>query len=269
MKLEIDNIRFSYNSTPVLDNVTLKLGCGEVLAVVGPNGSGKSTLLKCIDQILKPQSGAIMIDHKSIKDYKKEDIAKKLGYVPQGNGGSFPTTVFDTILLGRKPHIRWGLTSKDLNVVTKVIEMLNLEDLALRDINELSGGQRQKVIIGRALAQKPSILLLDEPTANLDLKHQLEVLKLIRDQADHGVSAIIAIHDLNLALRYGDKIVMLDKGKVFAAGNLDVLTPENIESVYDVKVRVIRDKERIIVIPEESNGNNGDKNGRTTDYRNS
>ena len=269
MKLDIDHIKFSYNSTPVLDNVTLKLRCGEVLAVVGPNGSGKSTLLKCIDQILRPQHGTIMIDDKCIKDYTKEDIAKKLGYVPQGNGGSFPATVFDTILLGRKPHIRWAPSTRDLNVVAKVIDTLDLENLVLRDINELSGGQRQKVIIGRALAQEPSILLLDEPTSNLDLKHQLEVLKLVRDQADHGVSAIIAIHDLNLALRYGDKIVMLDKGKVFAAGGLEVLTPENIESVYDVKVRVIKNSGRIIVIPEESNGNKGDKNGRTTDNRNS
>ena len=269
MKLKIDNIKFSYNSTPVLDRVTLKIGCGEVLAIVGPNGSGKSTLLKCIDQILQPQSGAIMIDNNSIRDYKKEEIAQKLGYVPQGNGSSFPTTVFDTILLGRKPHIRWAPTSKDLKIVSKVIDKLDLEDLVLRDINELSGGQRQKVIIGRALAQEPSILLLDEPTSNLDLKHQLEVLKLVRDQADHGVSAIIAIHDLNLALRYSDKIVMLDKGKVFAAGGLEVLTPENIESVYDVKVRVIKASGRLLVIPEEPNGNNGDKNGRTTDYRNS
>ncbi len=266
MKLEINNIKFSYNSTPVLDHVTLKLGCGEVLAVVGPNGSGKSTLLKCIDQILKPQHGAIMINDKCIKDYKKEDIAKKLGYVPQGNGSSFPTTVFDTILLGRKPHIRWGPTTKDLKIVSKIIDTLHLEDFVLRDINELSGGQRQKVIIGRALAQEPSILLLDEPTANLDLKHQLEVLKLVREQTSHGVSAIIAIHDLNLALRYSDKIVMLDKGKVFAAGGLEVLTPENIESVYDVKVRVIKDSGRILVIPEESNG---DKNDRTRDHRNS
>ena len=254
MKLNINNIKFSYNSTPILDDVTFKLGCGEVLAIVGPNGSGKSTLLKCIDQILKPQCGVIMIDDKSIKDYKREDIAKKMAYVPQSNGGSFPATVFDTILLGRKPHIRWAPTSKDLKVVSKVINALKLENLVLRDINELSGGQRQKVIIGRALAQEPSILLLDEPTANLDLKHQLEVLKLVREQADNGVSAIIAIHDLNLALRYGDKVIMLNKGKVFAAGGLDVLTPENIESVYDVKVRVITDSDRILVIPEEPNG---------------
>ena len=266
MKLKLNKIKFRYNSTPVLDKVTLKLNCGEVLAVVGPNGSGKSTLLKCIDQILKPQSGAIMIDDKIITDYKKEDIAKNMGYVPQSNGRSFPATVFDTILLGRKPHIRWAPSSGELKVVSKVIDSLDLGDLALRDINELSGGQRQKVIIGRALAQEPSILLLDEPTANLDLKHQLEVLKLVREQADKGVSAIIAIHDLNLALRYGDKILMLDKGRVFAAGGLEVLNPENIESVYDVKVRVIKDSGRILVIPEEPNG---DKNGRTANDRNS
>jgi iron complex transport system ATP-binding protein len=259
VKLKVDNIWFSYNSAPVLDKVTFKLGCGEVLAVVGPNGSGKSTLLKCIDQILKPKSGVIRIEGKKINDYSNEDVAKKMGYVPQSNGKSFPSTVFDTILLGRKPHIRWGPTSTDFNIVSKVINSLKLEDLTLRDINELSGGQRQKVIIGRALAQEPSILLLDEPTANLDLKHQLEVLKLVREQANKGVSAIIAIHDLNLALRYSDKILMLDKGKVFAAGGLDVLTPENIESVYDVKVRVVKDNGRILVIPEEPNGDDHDR----------
>lgn len=258
MRLEINRVKFNYSSTAVLNNVTLGLECGEVLAIVGPNGSGKSTLLKCIDQILKPQMGCIMVDGRNIKDLGSKEVAKTIGYVPQRNGRSFPATVFDTILLGRKPHIRWAPMTKDLEVVLRVIKTLKLEEFVLRDINELSGGEKQKVIIGRALAQEPSILLLDEPTANLDLKHQLEVLRLVKEQTNRGISAIIAIHDLNLALRYGDKVVMLDKGKVFAAGGLEVLSPENIESVYDVKVRVIKDSESILVIPEEPNGDKND-----------
>jgi iron complex transport system ATP-binding protein len=254
VRLQIKNVTFSYNKTPVLDHINFSLGGGKILAIVGPNGSGKSTLLKCIDQTLKPQKGSILLDNQDIMRLKTEEVAKKLGYVPQSNGRSFPATVFDSILMGRKPYIKWAPTTNDLKIVANVIEKLGLQQLALRDINELSGGQKQKVIIGRALAQEPSILLLDEPTSNLDLKHQLEVLTLIKEQTKEKVSAIIAIHDLNLALRYCDKIVMLDKGTVFASGNMDVLTAENIESVYGVKVKLIMDSNRFFVIPEETNG---------------
>lgn len=257
MKLEIKGIKFSYGSAPALNNISFRLEGGEVLTIVGPNGSGKSTLLKCIDRILKPQRGCIMIDGKDIKGIGSEEVARRMGYGPQSNGKSFPSTVFDTILMGRKPYIRWAPAAKDLKVVSDVIGTLELEEFALRDINELSGGQRQKVIIGRALAQEPKILLLDEPTANLDLKHQLEVLNLVKEQTRSGVSAIIAIHDLNLALRYSDKVIMLNYGKVFAAGGLEVLNPENIEAVYGIKVRVINHSKGIFVIPEEFIG---DKN---------
>jgi iron complex transport system ATP-binding protein len=250
--MQLKNVSFSYDKKSVLHNINFNLNEGEILAIVGPNGSGKSTLLKCIDQILKPQKGVILLDHQDIMKLKPEEIAKKIGYVPQNNGRSFPTTVFDSILMGRKPYIKWAPTNNDLKKVTNVIEKLRIQHLVLRDINELSGGQKQKVIIGRALAQEPKILLLDEPTSNLDLKHQLEVLNLIKEQTKDNVSAVIAIHDLNLALRFCDKIVMLHKGRVFAAGDLNVLTAENIEKVYDVKVKIIMESDRFYVIPEEN-----------------
>ncbi len=255
MRLNIEKIQFSYRNKLVLDNVTFSLNDGEVLVIVGPNGSGKSTILKCIDNILKPQSGCISIDGRDINNFKHREIAKIIGYVPQNNIKGYPATVFDTILLGRKPHIKWTPEKEDLEKVFKVIETLKMEQLALRDINELSGGELQKVIIGRMLAQEPSILLLDEPTSNLDLKHQLEVLELVKEQTNMGISAIIALHDLNLALRYSNKVIMLKRGQIYASGGLEVLTPENIESVYDVRARIIKDNERLLVIPEGSNGN--------------
>ncbi|TFG13743.1 ABC transporter ATP-binding protein [Candidatus Thorarchaeota archaeon] len=254
MKLEVNSISFRYNNKPILNDITFNLKAGEFLAILGPNGSGKTTLLKCINGILQPQNGSILIDGKSMQEYGRNDIARIMGYVPQHNGRIFPNTVFDTLLLGRKPHIQWAPTSKDLRVVSQLLEMLNLEQFALRNITELSGGERQKVVIGRALAQQPNILLLDEPTSNLDLKHQLEVLKLIRNQTRDGLSAVMALHNLNLALKFCDRIVMLNDGEIFVQGGLEVLTPEAIEFVYNVKVNTIEYSGGIFVIPEEFNG---------------
>lgn len=258
MKLDVNGISFRYNNTPVLKDVSFSLRGGEFLAILGPNGSGKTTLLKCIDGVLRPQSGAILLDGKNIDDYGRRDVARIMGYVPQNNGRIFPSTVFDTMLLGRKPHIRWAPTSNDLQVVSKLIEKLNLEEFALRSITELSGGERQKVVIGRALAQQPSILLLDEPTSNLDLKHQMSVLRLVKEQIDQDISAIMALHNLNLALKYCDRVVLMSEGQIYAEGGLDVLTPEAIESVYGVKVSTVEYSGGIFVIPEEFNGGTTD-----------
>ncbi len=253
MKLEVHDISFSYNKKTILDGITFELKAGEFLAILGPNGSGKTTLLKCINGILQPQSGSILLDGKAMEEYGRNGIARIMGYVPQHNGRIFPNTVFDTLLLGRKPHIQWAPATKDLQIVSQLLEMLKLEQFALRNITELSGGERQKVVIGRALAQRPSILLLDEPTSNLDLKHQLEVLKLIRHQTRDGLSAVMALHNLNLALKYCDRIVMLNDGEIFVQGGLEVLTPEAIESVYNVKVSTVEYSGGIFVIPEEFN----------------
>ncbi len=250
MKLDITGLQFSYNSFPVLKGMDLKLKKGEMLTIIGPNASGKTTLLKCINNILKPQKGTIMIDDETLNDLSMKNIAKKIGHVPQSGTDRFPTTVFDTVLMGRKPHGGWKPSEKDLETVSETISRLGLENIAMRDIGEISGGQKQKVLIARALAQDPDILLLDEPTSSLDLKHQLEVLDTVRKQTEEGISLVMTMHDLNLANRYSDKISMLKEGKIFAAGGREVLNHKNIEAVFGVEVDIIDGEERPIIVPE-------------------
>jgi len=250
VKLEIDGVHFSYQSQPVLEDVNFRLAHGEVLALIGPNGSGKSTLLKCINRILKPQGGSILIEGDLTTAYQQEELAQCVGYVPQKESKSFPTTVFETIMMGRKPYINFKAQNEDLEIVADIIEELGLTELAQKNINNLSGGQQQKVLVGRALAQQPEVLLLDEPTSNLDLKHQLEIMNLIQAQVKDNISSVIALHDLSLAARYSDKIIILKEGSIFAAGGLEVLTSENLEAVYEVEVSVADVGGRKVIIPE-------------------
>ncbi|MFW5904540.1 MAG: ABC transporter ATP-binding protein [Candidatus Saliniplasma sp.] len=252
MKLKIAGLQFSYNSHPVLENVDFKIEKGEMLTIIGPNASGKTTLLKCINNILKPQKGSIFIDDKSLNNLTMREIARKIGHVPQSGTESFPTTVFDTVLMGRKPHGGWKPSDKDLEKVSKTIEKLGLEEIAMRNIGEISGGQKQKALIARAVAQNPEILLLDEPTSSLDLKHQLEVLDVVKKQTENRISVVMTMHDLNLAARYSSKILMLNDGKIFAAGGVDVLNSNNIESVFGVKVDIIERSGRPMIVPEEA-----------------
>nr|QNO53815.1 cobalamin import ATP-binding protein BtuD [Methanosarcinales archaeon ANME-1 ERB6] len=251
IKLKVKDVEFSYGSVEVLRDVCIELSESEVLGVVGPNGAGKSTLIRCIDRILKPRHGTILLDGRDIKEMHQMEIAKKIGYIPQSASHIFPATVFDTVLMGRRPHIGWRSSEKDTEMVLETLQLLNIEEFAMRDINELSGGQQQKVFIARALTQEPDVLLLDEPTSNLDIRHQLEVMDIIKNIVrERGISAIMAIHDLNLASRYADRIVMMNSGKIFAAGNpASVLTSENIKQVYGVEVKVNNHDERPYIVP--------------------
>lgn len=251
MRLRVRDVEFSYASIPVIKDICLEVAESEILGIVGPNGAGKSTLIRCIDRILAPQKGTVLLDGKDIKKLTRMEIARKMGYVPQSASQIFSTTVFDTVLMGRRPHLSWRSNEKDIEKVLEVLQMLKIEDLAMRDINELSGGQKQKVFIARALAQEPDVLLLDEPTSNLDIKHQLEVMEIIKNIVrDKGISAVIAIHDLNLAARYSDRIVMMDNGRIFAAGNpSSVLTQDNIKLVYGVEVIVSNHNGTPYIIP--------------------
>ena len=240
MKLRINKLSFNYKSIVALKDVDLKLDLNEVLSIVGPNGSGKSTLLKCIDRILKPKQGAVLIDGRDVASIRLDELSKIIGYVPQTSTSTFPFTVFDIVLMGRKPYIRWSVTEKDREVVAEILNYLGISALAARYLNELSGGEQQKVIVARALAQQPQILLLDEPTSNLDIKHQLEVLGIIKGLSrSRQLSVVMAMHDLNLASRFSDKMIMLKQGSIFAVGTpKSVITEENIESVYGVKSQV-------------------------------
>lgn len=250
MKIKIDNLFFSYNCQPVLNDMTLELNEGEVLGVIGPNGSGKSTLLKCIDRILKPSQGTILLDGKEINSFTMRELSRFIGYVPQREESRFPITVFDAILMGRKPFLNWKPSVNDLKIVSEIVKNLNIEPIALREIGSISGGERQKVMIARAIAQEPQVLLLDEPTSNLDLRHQLEVMDLIKDLADRGTSSVVAIHDLNLASRYCEKLLLIQEGKVVASGGMEVLEPEYIEPVYRVKVQTFLQGGYKHIIPE-------------------
>ncbi|XES76675.1 MAG: ABC transporter ATP-binding protein [Candidatus Bathyarchaeia archaeon] len=254
MKITVQDVTFNYRSTPTLSQVSMQIDESEVLGMIGPNGSGKTTLLKCINKILEPKQGKIILDTQEAKKMSRMEVAKHIGYVPQSTNSN-PTAlpVFEIVLMGRRPHITWQSSEKDNAKVWEALKMLNIENLAMRDFYELSGGEQQRVLIARSIAQEAKVLLLDEPTSNLDIKHQLEVMYLTRKLVTKGkLAAAVAIHDLNLASRFCDKIVMMKNGKVFAAGEAqNVLSPETIRTVYGVEVMVNFDAKFPYIIPIE------------------
>jgi iron complex transport system ATP-binding protein len=251
VKLKVKNVEFGYNSTPVLENISMELDRSEIVGIVGPNGAGKSTLIRCVDRILTPRGGIILLDENDVSEMTRLEIAKELGYVPQTTTRVFPATVFDTVLMGRRPHLGWKSSEEDVDKILEVLELLGIMEFAMRDFNEISGGQQQKVLIARALAQEADVLLLDEPTSNLDIRHQLEVMDIMKGIVrDKGISAIVAIHDLNLASRYTDRLLMMNGGRIFAAGDPEsVLTVENIRRAYGVEALVKSDGKRPYIIP--------------------
>lgn len=238
MNLYVNNITFNYKSRKVLEDINFKVGSNKIISILGPNGAGKTTLLRCINKILKPQSGSVFIDEIDISKLRLKDISKKLAYVSQ-NSTPGRLTAFDTILLGKCPHINWKISENDLRDVQAIISHLNLEKLSLQYVDEMSGGEYQKVCIARALVQHPEIILLDEPTSSLDLKNQQDILKLMKLVVEtHDVSVIMSVHDINTALRYSDLIIFLKDNKIYSAVEPKEVTAEIIESVYDVKVNI-------------------------------
>jgi len=236
MMLSIAGVRFNYENHAVLKDIHLELEQGQILALLGVNGAGKSTFLKCINRILRVKGGSIRLHSEDVLHMKGEEIARHMGYVPQRYGEE-ELAVFDAVLLGRKPYIQWKVEERDLQIVETLLKQMALEEMAMRPVRTLSGGEMQKVILARALAQEPDLLLLDEPTSNLDLKNQLEVMGLVHTAVrDRGLSAVICMHDINLALRYANQFIMLKDGKVHTQGGRDAVTPNAIHQVYGVRV---------------------------------
>lgn len=258
MKLAVEGLSFNYDSQPVLNEVTLTIDPGEIVTIIGPNGSGKSTFLRCLARILLPAQGVIYLDGRNITDLPGRALARLLGYVPQEGTRVFPLTVYEAVLLGRKPYITWAVGQRDRQVVEEILRFLQLEPLAGKSLDNLSGGEKQRVMIARALAQEPRVILLDEPTSNLDIRHQLEVLGILQFLAwKKKMTVLMVLHDLNLAARFSQKLVLLHQGRIFASGSPQaVLTPENIRAVYGVEARVRKDDLGVQVLPIcPANGN--------------
>lgn len=249
MKLRVSGLEFSYNSHPVLSDVQFSLEQGRIICILGVNGAGKSTLLKCLNRILRPQRGSVLVEEQDVLGLSQNSVARHMGYVPQRQPES-RLTVFETVLMGRRPHLQWSLKDADYEVVEQVLQDLDLNHLAMRPLMQLSGGEMQKVALARALAQSPDILLLDEPTSSLDLKNQLEVMGLIRRVVQtQQLSAVVAIHDLNMALRFGDSFLFLKDQRVHGITTRDDLSSEVIHHVYGVPVALQECRGQTVVVP--------------------
>ena len=262
-EITIDDLEFSYSDeVVVLSGISLSIKNPQLISIIGPNGVGKSTLIHCLNKILSPTKGTVMIDGKAVKEYETKELARKVGYVPYAASDTFPMTVVDTILMGRNPHRHWKSLKDDLKVAREVMGMMDITYLALRPFNELSAGQHQRVMLARGLAQEPEILLLDEPTANLDIKHQMDVIRLLKElSVSRKIVVVMISHDLNLAAKYSDNIVMLANKKVFAVGSPEkVITPENVKAVYDVDCEVITSEGRPFMIIKDVGFSAGESN---------
>lgn len=241
MDLNIKDVVFSYSKKEILKGIGFNCNKGEVVSIVGPNGSGKTTFLKCINKILDVKSGTVELNGENILKMPYEDVAKRIGYVPQMLKDNFSASVLDVIMMGRTPHIKWKVGDKDLNIVEKTMKEMAIDHLAKEEYSSLSGGQRQKVLIARALVQETEVYLLDEPISFLDIKNQIEVMEQAKKVAkEDNRIVIMVIHDLNMAKKYSDKIVLMKSGTVVDFGEAnEVLNKENIKKVYDVDVNIV------------------------------
>ncbi len=249
MSLVVENLSYDYDGTEILKNISFDAEESEIISILGPNGSGKTTLLNCLTHILNPQCKSVVYNDIDLKSLSLKEMARYISYVPQNYNMVFELRVIDIILMGRIPHAGMKLSKNDENIAFTVLELMNLTKLAFRRIRQISGGERQRVIIARALVQEAPILLIDEPTNNLDIKNKLETLSLIKKTVrDNNLIAIMTLHDINLAGMFSDKIIMLKDRKLFKAGTANyTLNEENLKAVYGVDTIVHNHSEEIFI----------------------
>ncbi|MFH2031537.1 MAG: ABC transporter ATP-binding protein [Bacteroidota bacterium] len=259
--LKLSDVNFRYNSIRQgaafeLKNINLDLFSKDFLGILGPNGCGKSTLIRIMCGLLKPNSGTMTLENQDFTKIHFREKAKKIAFVPQNINTIFPFTVYEIVAMGRTPYLNMlGFESKrDKEKIAEALKLLELEHLANRGINEISGGEAQRVFIARALAQEPEIVMLDEPNAHLDLKHQINIFKLLADlNSSSGLTVVIISHDLNLTGHFCKRVIMMKQGQIIKGGKTEsLLTEDNIEDIFDVRTEVkygILNKPQINIIP--------------------
>ncbi|MGW1836099.1 ABC transporter ATP-binding protein [Streptomyces sp. NPDC002067] len=253
-RLAARGVTVGYGERTVIDTLDVTVPQGVVTTIIGPNGCGKSTLLRTLSRLLKPSSGSVVLDGDDIGRLKTRDVAKKLGLLPQSPVAPEGLTVADLVARGRHPHQGWlrQWSSDDASVVERALEMTGVADLADRAVDTLSGGQRQRVWISMTLAQGTGLLLLDEPTTYLDLAHAIDVLDLVDDLHEAGRTVVMVLHDLNLAARYSDNLIVMKAGSVLAQGHpRDVITAELLDEAFGLRAKVIDDPvgDRPLIVP--------------------
>lgn len=241
-EIELQELTFEYGSQTVLSQISFSVPKQSFTGIIGPNGSGKTTLLKCLDKTLTPTAGRVLLGGKDLARINLKELARKMGVVPQQSEVNFAFSALEIVMMGRYPFLNpFSRESReDWEMGRAAMVATNTWELAARPINELSGGELQRVMIAQALAQNPELLLLDEPTSHLDVNHALEICELLRKlEQSKGLTILAVFHDLNLAARYCDALVLLKAGKIYASGRPEeVLSPENLEEVFDVHVRI-------------------------------
>lgn len=253
--LKVEKLCYHYKNGPkVLKDVDFAVKDGQFMAILGNNGVGKSTMLKCFNKILTPDGGRVLVDGEDLLKMPGREIAKRISFVAQ-NVPNTQMMVRDMVMLGRKPYMKWGFSTEDMQIVDEVMERLSITHLQGRYLSQLSGGERQKVMLARALAQRPRILLLDEPTSSLDIQNQYQVLQIVRNICDaDGLTAIVVIHDLNLALRFCDYFVLLKNGQVYRSGSREILGRQSLKDVYRVNAQVTNVQSQNIVLVDRDFG---------------
>lgn len=260
--IQVKNIDFSYSKNPestfFLNDISLSIKAGEFITILGPNGSGKSTLLKLLGGSLYPNNGDILLKEKSYSDFAPKELAKNIAFVPQFNYSVFPFSVNEIVMMGRTPYLNLlGYENKeDIEIVDEALEIVGISDLKNKGIHEISGGESQRAFIARALAQKPKIILLDEPSAHLDIKHQISIFNILKERNEQeGLTIVSVSHDLNLTGHYSHRTLLMQEGTVlFDDRTSNILTEENIKKVFDVKASVVYDSKsnatRVYIEPE-------------------
>ncbi|MFF9803999.1 ABC transporter ATP-binding protein [Streptomyces coeruleorubidus] len=253
-RLAARGVTVGYGARTVIDDLDVAIPPGVITTIIGPNGCGKSTLLRTLSRLLKPSKGTVVLDGDDIARLRTRDVARKLGLLPQAPVAPEGLTVADLVARGRHPHQSWlrQWSSDDADVVERALAMTGVSDLADRPVDALSGGQRQRVWISMTLAQGTDLLLLDEPTTYLDLAHAMDVLDLVDDLHESGCTVVMVLHDLNLAARYSDNLIVMREGSILAQGHpRDVLTAELLHEAFGLHAKVIDDPvgDRPLIVP--------------------